>query len=118
MYAVAPNFSSAHPNARERVCYTPYVSTIAAILATSCKIPEVFGGSNLLLLQVLDLESNSVRDAEQAIQLGTCPRLWSLTLAANPVCRDIYYRQTIVEAVPHLASLDEENVTGLTSGSP
>lgn len=63
-------------------------------------------------LQVLDLESNSVRDAEQAIQLGTCPRLWSLTLTANPVCCDRHYRRTIVEAVPQLASLDEEDVKG------
>lgn len=62
---------------------------------------------------MLDLESNNVQDAEQAIQLGTCPRLWSLTLAANPVCRNKNYRRTIVEAVPHLASLDEEDVTGV-----
>lgn len=67
----------------------------------------------ILILQVLDLESNSVRDAEQAIQLGTCPRLWSLTLTANPLCRDRHYRRAIIEAVPQLASLDEENVTGV-----
>ncbi len=63
-------------------------------------------------LQVLDLESNGVRDAEQAFQLGTCPCLWSLTLTANPVCCDKHYRRAIVEAVPQLASLDEEDVTG------
>ena len=63
-------------------------------------------------VQVLDLESNSVRDAEQAFQLGTCPRLWSLTLTANPVCQDRHYRRMIVEAVPQLACLDDEDITG------
>ena len=63
--------------------------------------------------QVLDLESNSVSDVEQAVQLGTCPRLWSLTLTSNPVCRDAWYRKRVVEAVPQLATLDDENVTGL-----
>lgn len=64
------------------------------------------------MVQVLDLESNGVRDAEQAIQLGTCSRLWSLTLTANPVCRESCYRRMIVEAVPQLASLDEQDITG------
>lgn len=68
-------------------------------------------------MQVLDLESNNVRDAEQAIQLGTCSRLWSLTLAANPVCRERWYRRVIVEAVPQLASLDEEDITGVVRQS-
>lgn len=61
--------------------------------------------------QVLDLESNNVQDAEQAMQLGTCPRLWSLTLTANPVCGDMHYRRRVVEAVPALVSLDEQEVT-------
>lgn len=47
------------------------------------------------------------------MQLGTCPRLWSLNLSANPVCREKFYRRIVVEAVPHLASLDEEDVKGL-----
>ncbi|CAM9183494.1 unnamed protein product [Ectocarpus sp. 4 AP-2014] len=62
-------------------------------------------------LEVLDLESNCVKDAEQAIHLGTCSRLWSLTLTANPVCRDLHYRRRMVEAVPQLASLDEKDVS-------
>ncbi|CAM9800442.1 unnamed protein product, partial [Sphacelaria rigidula] len=62
-------------------------------------------------LEVLDLESNNVQDAEQAMQLGTCPRLWSLTLTANPVCGDMHYRRRVVEAVPALVSLDEQEVT-------
>ncbi|CAM9235914.1 unnamed protein product [Ectocarpus sp. 6 AP-2014] len=62
-------------------------------------------------LEVLDLESNCVQDAEQAIHLGTCSRLWSLTLTANPVCRDLHYRRRMVEAVPQLASLDEKGVS-------
>lgn len=62
--------------------------------------------------QVLDLESNSVQDPDQAMQLGTCPRLWSLTLTANPMCTGPYYRRQVVEAVPTLASLDEQDVTG------
>lgn len=66
----------------------------------------------MISVQVLDLESNSISDVEQAMQLGTCPRLWSLTLTANPVCRDIWYRKRVVEAVPQLATLDDENVTG------
>lgn len=61
---------------------------------------------------MLDLESNNVLDVEQAIQLGTCSRLWSLTLTANPICSDMHYRRKVVEAVPQLASLDEEDVTG------
>ncbi|CAM9975131.1 unnamed protein product, partial [Ectocarpus sp. 13 AM-2016] len=63
-------------------------------------------------LEVLDLESNCVKDTEQAIHLGTCSRLWSLTLTANPVCRDLHYRTRMVEAVPQLASLDEKDVSG------
>ncbi|CAB1104195.1 unnamed protein product [Ectocarpus sp. CCAP 1310/34] len=62
-------------------------------------------------LEVLDLESNCVKDAEQAIHLGTCSHLWSLTLTANPVCRDLHYRRRMVEAVPQLASLDEKDVS-------
>ncbi|CAM9228067.1 unnamed protein product [Ectocarpus sp. 12 AP-2014] len=62
-------------------------------------------------LEVLDLESNCVKDTEQAIHLGTCSRLWSLTLTANPVCRDLHYRTRMVEAVPQLASLDEKDVS-------
>lgn len=71
----------------------------------------------LFIGQVLDLESNNVQDAEQAIQLGTCPRLWSLTLAANPVCGDVYYRRRVVEAVPALVSLDEQEVTSTHYGN-
>ncbi|CAN0036509.1 unnamed protein product, partial [Pylaiella littoralis] len=63
-------------------------------------------------LEVLDLESNNVLDVDQAIQLGTCSRLWSLTLTANPICSDRRYRRKIVEAVPQLASLDEVDVSG------
>ncbi|CAM9400087.1 unnamed protein product [Ectocarpus fasciculatus] len=62
-------------------------------------------------LEVLDLESNCVKDTEQAIHLGTCSRLWSLTLTANPVCRDLHYRRRMVDAVPQLASLDEKDVS-------
>ncbi|CAN0537987.1 unnamed protein product, partial [Ectocarpus sp. 12 AP-2014] len=62
-------------------------------------------------LEVLDLESNCVMDTEQAIHLGTCSRLWSLTLTDNPVCRDRHYRRRMVEAVPQLASLDERDVS-------
>ena len=66
---------------------------------------------------MLNLESNSLLDLEQSIQLGTCPRLWSITLTANPVCRERCYRKRVVEAVPQLAMLDDENVTGLSDSS-
>lgn len=69
---------------------------------------------------MLDLESNNIEDADQATHLGTCPCLWSLTLAANPVCHrnDKHYRRYVVESVPHLVSLDERDDTGLLLASP
>ncbi|CAN0147396.1 unnamed protein product, partial [Discosporangium mesarthrocarpum] len=75
-----------------------YVDDLTAIAMHDC-------------LEVLDLESNRVSDIGQASQLGTCPRLWSLNLCANPVSGLRHYRQAVIAEVPHLESLDEEPVS-------
>lgn len=82
------------------------------LLAWVCIASFVLTRGRSPVRQVLDLESNCVKDTEQAIHLGTCSRLWSLTLTANPVCRDLHYRRRMVDAVPQLASLDEKDVSG------
>ena len=62
-------------------------------------------------LQILDLESNNVEDLGQIEQLGTCPRLHSLTLEANPIARLKHYRRVICSQIPHLKSLDDRRIS-------
>lgn len=52
--------------------------------------------------QVLDLEGNQVGEVLQVAQLGTCPRLWALTLSGNPIarrCTPDEYRRLCVQHV-------------------
>ena len=62
-------------------------------------------------LQILDLESNNVEDLGQIEQLGTCPRLHSLTLEANPIARLKHYRRVICSQIPHLKCLDDRPIS-------
>ena len=62
-------------------------------------------------LQILDLESNNVADWSQIEQLGTCPRLHSLTLEANPIARIKHYRRVIYSQIPQLKILDDQPFT-------
>jgi hypothetical protein len=63
-------------------------------------------------LQVLDIESNRVSDMNQIDQLGTCPNLFSLSLAleGNPVHHFKGYRRLVVHYIPQLQCLDEKDV--------
>lgn len=61
-------------------------------------------------LEVLDLDSNLVSDVLQVDQLGTCQRLHTLTLDANPLCRIPEYRRVVLHHVPQLHVLDDMDV--------
>ena len=61
-------------------------------------------------LQVLDLDTNCVADANQVDQLGTCPNLISLCLEHNPVCKLRQYRRVVLHHIPRLLVLDDEEV--------
>jgi hypothetical protein len=61
-------------------------------------------------LQVLDLEGNCIQDFQQVDQLSTCDVLTSLVLNSNPIKEIVYYRRAVVQLVPRLVSLDDEDI--------
>ncbi|CAM9096130.1 unnamed protein product, partial [Hapterophycus canaliculatus] len=89
------------------------LSHLRVLWLSACGILHLDGVGALLGLEELYLAFNDVEDLTSIalhdrleVCLGTCSRLWSLNLTANPVCRERHYRRNIVEAVPQLASLD------------
>ncbi|CAM9784078.1 unnamed protein product, partial [Scytosiphon promiscuus] len=91
------------------------LSHLRVLWLSACGVVHLDGVAALSGLEELYLAFNDVEDLtsialhdrlEVSIQLGTCSRLWSLNLIANPVCRERRYRTNVIEAVPQLASLD------------
>eukprot|EP00941_MAST-03F_sp_MAST-3F-sp1_P001657 g1657.t1 len=69
-------------------------------------------------LRVLDLDCNMICDTNQIDQLGTCPKLMSLSLESNPVTQIPNYRKVVVRYIPQLKILDDINVTEEDNNMP
>eukprot|EP00736_Rhodelphis_marinus_P010204 Rmarinus@m.5975 len=68
--------------------------------------------SAFAFLEVLDLESNNVTDPDQLEFLIPCRKLHSLTLKGNPVSTQDKYEATVIDMLPSLEILDDEDVIG------
>eukprot|EP00002_Diphylleia_rotans_P027878 TRINITY_DN5613_c0_g1_i3.p1 TRINITY_DN5613_c0_g1~~TRINITY_DN5613_c0_g1_i3.p1 ORF type:complete len:491 (+),score=84.18 TRINITY_DN5613_c0_g1_i3:114-1586(+) len=67
--------------------------------------------SGMECIEVIDLECNSIESIDTIGLLSTCPRLSSLILENNPICRIPHYREHICRAVKSLKLLDDRAVT-------
>lgn len=74
------------------------------------------------VLEVLDVEGNSVSDEAEVIALGGCLRLRELTLTGNPVLgsscktRNVLSRSRVLEMLPDLEVLDDAPTKSTGSG--
>eukprot|EP00960_Hanusia_phi_P048724 759122-Hanusia_phi.AAC.3 len=66
-------------------------------------------GTAFKKLMVLDLEGNSVTDISEVQFLVSCSNLSSLTLEGNPVSKLPGYYKQIMEALPFLQTLDDQD---------
>uniref|UniRef100_A0A7S4NVG6 Uncharacterized protein n=2 Tax=Guillardia theta TaxID=55529 RepID=A0A7S4NVG6_GUITH len=60
-------------------------------------------------IEVLDLEGNAVTDISEVQFLVSCSNLSSLTLEGNPVSKLPEYHKQILEALPFLLTLDDQD---------
>mmetsp|Transcript_33907 Transcript_33907/g.96059 ORF Transcript_33907/g.96059 Transcript_33907/m.96059 type:complete len:520 (-) Transcript_33907:151-1710(-) len=65
-------------------------------------------------LRVLDLASNSIASTAAIVVLQELKFLRHLTLKGNPICSMEGYRDTIIEMLPNLESLDGKKIDGRT----
>ena len=75
--------------------------------------------SNLKNLKELYLKDNKISDFNQLEYLKNCPKLEILYLSDNPISKEQNYRKKVLEILPHLKKLDDENTNlELNKNSP
>ncbi|CAD6645374.1 XXYS1_4_G0019800.mRNA.1.CDS.1 [Saccharomyces cerevisiae] len=85
---------------------------IHTLLLGRNNIVEVDGRQLPMNVQNLTLSNNSIRRFEDLQRLRRAPRtLKNLTLIGNQVCHLANYREHVLRLVPHLETLDFQNVT-------
>ncbi|EJS41455.1 lea1p [Saccharomyces arboricola H-6] len=85
---------------------------IHTLLLARNNIVEIDGRLLPLNIQNLTLSNNSIRRFEDIQRLRRAPKaLKNLTLLGNQVCHLANYREQVLRLVPHLETLDFQNVT-------
>lgn len=80
------------------------------ISLSSNKISSLYPLSNCLNLHEIYLRNNNIQSFDELYHLKNLPKLKVLWLEGNPISKDIFYTEKVLNILPKLNNLDNKNI--------
>lgn len=77
---------------------------------SSNKISSLFPLSYCLNMREIYLRNNNIDSFEELYHLKNLPKLKILWLEGNPICKDLFYKEKVLNILPKLHNLDNKNI--------
>ena len=74
------------------------------------KISSLFPLSYCLNMREIYLRNNNIDSFEELYHLTNLPKLKILWLEGNPICKDFFYKEKVLNILPKLHNLDNKNI--------